>query len=566
MGRYNFIKLCASIILINYIFIYGDSISPHGANFKIACEDCHTEKGWRVAVNEIKFDHSGTGFQLIGGHKKADCAGCHSSLKFNEVGVLCADCHTDIHRNELGNNCENCHTPLNWDNRNRSLDIHAATDFPLIGMHANLDCQSCHRNEQQREFGRLSTECSSCHLSSFQKTENPNHQLAGFELDCKQCHYNTQRNWQKANYRHVESFPLLSGHSGLACKDCHQTIYKGTNNACVNCHQTDYNSTTQPSHSKFQFPTVCERCHEPTVWTTAIFDHFTESGFQLEGAHATPQVGCISCHVNNQLTGLPQDCYGCHRTDFEKVSDPNHVTGHFPVTCEDCHNQNAFAPADFNHNDTNFPLTGAHASTECSGCHQNGYSNTPMECASCHLQDYQGTTDPDHAAQNFPQTCEDCHSTTAWTPASFDHSQTQFPLTGAHRSVDCSQCHGNGYSNTPMECVSCHQQDYDNTTNPAHAAAQFPTTCEDCHSTTAWEPAQFDHDGLYFPIYSGKHRNEWNQCADCHNNANDYKAFECINCHEHNQTEMNDKHREVNNYSYNSAACYDCHPQGKADD
>ena len=30
-------------------------------------------------------------------------------------------------------------------------------------------------------------------------------------------------------------------------------------------------------------------------------------------------------------------------------------------------------------------------------------------------------------------------------------------------------------------------------------------TCDTCHSTTAWRPASFDHDGRYFPIYSGKH-------------------------------------------------------------
>lgn len=471
-----------------------ETSSPHGSNFKIPCQQCHTEKGWQVDVQKISFDHSETGYALMGGHARVECQACHSSLKFNEVGIQCADCHNDVHRNELGIACENCHTPNSWDNRTQSLNIHSATDFPLIGAHANVDCQACHRTEQGREFSGLSTECSSCHLNSYLENSGINHELAGFNRDCASCHFNATHSWKQTHYTHISSFPLAGGHRNIPCADCHQDRYKGTPNACVSCHQSDFNRTTDPPHAVFQFPTVCERCHTTTVWSSAVFDHFEESGFRLEGIHATAQVGCMSCHVNNQLTGLPKDCYGCHQSDFEQVTNPDHVAGHFPFTCLDCHNQNSFTPADFNHDATNFPLT------------------------------------------------------------------------GAHRSLDCSQCHGNGYANTPLECVACHQKEYDNTSDPAHAAAQFPTTCADCHSTSAWTPAQFDHDGLYFPIYSGKHRDEWNQCADCHTNAADYKVFECINCHEHERTKMDDKHREVQNYSYNSAACYDCHPQGKADD
>ena len=47
------------------------------------------------------------------------------------------------------------------------------------------------------------------------------------------------------------------------------------------------------------------------------------------------------------------------------------------------------------------------------------------------------------------------------------------------------------------------------TTDPDHTAAGFSTDCATCHSETAWEPSTFDHDGLYFPIYSGEHDGEW---------------------------------------------------------
>ncbi len=45
-----------------------------------------------------------------------------------------------------------------------------------------------------------------------------------------------------------------------------------------------------------------------------------------------------------------------------------------------------------------------------------------------------------------------------------------------------------------------------------------------------------------------------------------YAVFECILCHEHNQSEMDDEHRDVSGYRYESVACYQCHPDGRADD
>jgi len=114
-----------------------------------------------------------------------------------------------------------------------------------------------------------------------------------------------------------------------------------------------------------------------------------------------------------------------------------------------------------------------------------------------------------------------------------------------------------------MECVACHQTEYNNTADPNHGGAQFPNTCEDCHSTTAWTPANWDHDGQYFPIFSGKHREAWDTCMDCHMTPNDYSQFECINCHEHNKTDMDDDHSEVNGYTWESQACLTCHPDGK---
>ncbi len=182
------------------------------------------------------------------------------------------------------------------------------------------------------------------------------------------------------------------------------------------------------------------------------------------------------------------------------------------------------------------------------------------------MNDYSASSNPDHDAIAIPTDCEICHTTNpGWEPASFPIHNEYWPLTGAHLTIasDCDACHGGNYISTPNECVGCHLDDYNQTTDPDHQAAQFPTTCEDCHTTIAWVPSTFDHDGQYFPIYSGEHEGEWNTCSECHPNPSNYGVFTCLTCHE--QGETDDEHNEVTGYSYNSDACYACHPNGEAE-
>ncbi|HMD14713.1 MAG TPA: hypothetical protein VKI62_08815, partial [Bacteroidota bacterium] len=105
-------------------------------------------------------------------------------------------------------------------------------------------------------------------------------------------------------------------------------------------------------------------------------------------------------------------------------------------------------------------------------------------------------------------------------------------------------------------CYSCHTTDYSGTTNPNHTAAGFPTTCQTCHTTTAWTGATFNH--TWFPT---SHGNAGGVCATCHTNPSDYTVFQCTVCHTQSQTTS--EHSGVNGYVWNSANCYQCHPNGR---
>jgi len=552
---------CISCHLVDF----NNSRNPNHltAGFPQDCTICHTTAQWKGA----KFDHtSATRFPLTGAHTTVACADCHKNNVFKGLAANCVSCHLTEFNNSKNPNhaaagfpqdCVLCHTTVQW--KDAKFD-HSRTRFPLTGAHTTIDCLRCHGNNQ---FSSLNPACVTCHLTDFNNSRNPNHVTAGFPQDCTICHTTAQ--WKGAKFDHntATRFPLTGAHTTVACADCHKNnLFRGLPSTCVSCHLAAYNGTTNPNHVAAGFPTDCILCHTTTQWKGAVFNHST-TGFILTGAHINQT--CIQCHANNRFAGTPVQCSGCHLPDYTKTANPNHTAAGFPQDCSLCHNTTSWAGAAFNHNSaTKFPLTGAHVTVSCNQCHKNNvFAGLSPACVSCHLANFSSATNPNHVAAGFPQDCTICHIAKAWTPASFNHSKTRFPLSGAHVSVTCTNCHiGGKYAGTPTDCWSCHQKEYNSTTNPNHPAAGFPQNCSTCHSTITWTGATFTHSK--FPIYSGAHRGKWTTCADCHTNSNNYAVFSCLNCHEHQKTTMDSKHRGVGNYVYNSANCYACHPSGRA--
>ncbi len=554
-------KKLALILLIIFVqsFTFGQK-SPHGKNFNIKCSNCHTTDSWKVNVHKIKFDHSTTGFKLIGQHKDVNCSSCHKSLKFDDAPTDCASCHTDIHQNSVGSDCASCHTPDSWMVSN-VLGIHERSRFPLLGVHQTLDCSQCHKSASLLNFKPLGVTCYDCHKEQYLATTNPNHIQAEFSTNCEECHSVTSSSWAASEFNH-DFFPLTGGHAVSNCFSCHaRNTFSGLNTDCYSCHRSNYEATTNPNHIDLQYPTNCELCHTITTWTDATFDH-NSTNFPLTGAHTS--LSCDNCHSNG-YTGTSTLCISCHQDKYN--SAPEHVAQNYPTTCEQCHNTTTWSDVTFDHNTTNFPLTGAHTTVSCDNCHADGYAGTSTVCNDCHSSNYASTTNPNHQNLGLSTDCAVCHTTNpGWSPALFPNHNDYYQLLGAHANItDCASCHNGDYNNTPTICYDCHQSDYNNTNNPPHQSAQFPTDCESCHTQSAWVPSTFDHDGQYFPIYSGKHNGEWNTCADCHTNPNDYSVFSCITCHEHNQSDMNSEHSGVSGYVYESSACYSCHPTGGGD-
>ena len=536
---------------------YNNAADHAAQNYPTDCTMCHNSTDWK----QTDFNHSTTEFPLLGEHTSASCSSCHES-GFAGTTMICSECHkndfdqsTNPNHGAIGLslNCEDCHNSNAWT---PSLFKHESTGFLLEGQHLSAQCSSCHTSNTESP----ATDCYSCHTSKYKNA--PNHLAQNYPQDCVMCHNTTD--WTQADFDHsTTEFPLLDSHISVSCNSCHETAFTGTSKVCGECHKTNYDQSTNPNHGAIGLSLNCEDCHNSNAWTPSLFKH-ESTGFILEGQHLSAQ--CSDCHTSNTESPA-SDCYTCHTDKYNTA--PDHLAQSYPKDCSMCHNSTDWKQSDFDHSTTQFPLTGAHSSEACAGCHGNGYAGTSTDCYSCHNDDYINTANPNHVNLSIAVNCQDCHSTDpGWSPALFPNHNDYYLLQGAHSNIrnNCSDCHTNGYNNTPTTCFGCHETDYNNTTNPNHSAASFPTTCSDCHSESAWTPSTFDHDNQYFPIYSGKHRGEWNLCSDCHEVQSNFSQFTCISCHEHNKTETDSHHSGVSGYSYTSSACYDCHPTGKEDD
>jgi hypothetical protein len=506
------------------------------------CNSCHTTSGWKPST----YDHNLSAYKLTGKHITALCANCHINNIFKGTSSNCYTCHAakDTHQGNLGTDCSNCHGTTGWK---PSTFNHNLSAFKLSGQHVIVSCLNCHPNNI---FRGTSSNCNTCH----QKDDNHHGQ---FGTDCGSCH--TTGGWKPATFNHnLSNFKLTGQHVTVACLNCHKNnIFRGTSSNCNACHAIN------DAHSG-QFGTDCSSCHSTSGWKPATFDH-NLSGFKLTGQHVS--VDCSSCHSNHVYRGTPTNCNACHASN-----DTHH--GQFGTDCGSCHSTSGWKPANFDHSSSGFPLTGLHRNLNCAQCHSSGvYSGLSATCNSCHSEPavHAGMFGTDcaqcHTTSNwnasfshsgFPLTgthtslgckqchtngtygglskdcvschaepavhagmfgtdCGQCHTTSNWN-ATFSHSG--FPLTGAHTSLGCTNCHTNGtYGGLSKDCVSCHAE-------PAVHAGMFGTDCTQCHTTSNWN-ASFSHSG--FPL-TGAHTNLG--CMQCHTNGS-YGGLsrDCVSCH-----------------------------------
>jgi hypothetical protein len=204
-------------------------------------------------------------------------------------------------------------------------------------------------------------------------------------------------------------------------------------------------------------------------------------------------------------------------------------------------------------------LTKAHSKLEgmsnCTQCHELGAAVSDQKCLDCHneIQSLVSQNRGLHANNSVKaQNCFECHSEhhgrnfdmVRFDQKNFNHNRTGYNLEGAHRSVDCRECHKSEnisdrkFKNDPdtwlgleQKCLSCHSDFHQGT---------LPNDCLQCHNMDGFTPVtKFNHESADYKL-RGQHLVV--DCKECHQttvkNGKEFQQFsglafnDCKACHQ----------------------------------
>ena len=519
--------------------------SPHEGHLfgKRECEWCHSPTF--KTLKQQNFDHTErTRFDLGPAHKAIKCYNCHTkALGESKPSGACEQCHAKDNKHgdrfkEFGSppKCATCH-PSGGPKFTPNMFNHAKnTRFVLTGKHADVKCRACHRGKDPSDFesftklinGKGQADCMGCHQhKNVHDRKYTSSQCTG-KGGGTGCHTDAGKIEVKytnmvALYHGPQSkFPLVKGHKGVPCADCHtgrsakgQTTFEKIPtdcNASGKCHEDSLHKGTLGKD--------CEACHSSGTWDALKFDHdkpFPDDAkgevksFPLKGAHKENK--CEECHTNKrQFAQTPSKCSaeGCH-------ADDDAHKGRLGDRCEQCHVETGDNL--FNHNTmSKFHLDGKHLEVRCADCHPSiTFKPRPTTCFGCHPE-------PRVHKGQYGTQCEQCHTTKTFEDVKPLHDVGDFSLRGMHDSLACERCHKD---NRPLAgsgnmCINCHRQD------DIHGNSLSPR-CGECHTQWSFTPARFDHSRVGCNL-TGLHRTF--ACFDCHKAGNFVGlAANCASCH-----------------------------------
>jgi len=234
--------------------------------FPTTCEGCHDTVLW----TDGKFDHSTTGFPLVGAHTVPPraCADCHKNNNYNITVTTCISCHqtdfngatTPVPHTGFPTTCELCHNTVLWTNATFN---HNNTPFPLTGLHTSVACALCHVNGN---YTTLPLTCIGCHQATYNTTTNPGHaaQPTFFpSAQCSTCH--TTAGWTPATFNHTQytRFSINHGNANGVCATCHTNSNDYSIFQCTQCHGGNNSANFHhPGVNGYVYNSVnCYQCH-----------------------------------------------------------------------------------------------------------------------------------------------------------------------------------------------------------------------------------------------------------------------------------------------------------------
>ena len=204
------------------------------------CQTCHSTNAWRPAT----FNHN-SAFKLTGAHVGIACAKCHTSANtLAGMPKVCAGCHTKPagHIPVASTVCQTCHSTKAW----QPATFNHSSAFKLTGVHATLNCASCHKGGV---YSGLPTTCSGCHTRA--GIHSPL-----YPATCTVCH--STAGWKPILYKGPHAFPMNHNGAGGRCTTCHASSKVAY--TCAKCHSDSWAIAKHSGVSGFSV-TTCAKCH-----------------------------------------------------------------------------------------------------------------------------------------------------------------------------------------------------------------------------------------------------------------------------------------------------------------
>jgi hypothetical protein len=375
--------------------------TPHRRTLGPACTTCHTTETWDTR----KVDHGLTAFTLVGAHGTVACAKCHTQKITRPLGFnRCSSCHDNVHRESIKDDCRACHTETTFNTA--KFDHAERTDFPLVGKHDGLACAKCHKDVSRQDvplaakvldYGGARAECSACHQDEHK---------GQYGRLCDGCH--RPSTFKTAGFAHPAHPEFFGGsHTTVACAKCHVPtagppaleagftgpVARATPPAmtCSVCHEDVHLGQVGPA---------CDGCHaiDAAKFAAPRFSH-DRASFQLAGKHRSAP--CAKCHTVETrafpagtgtarlLKPVSNTCRTCH--------DDQHL-GQLDQDCSRCHSAETFTVTTYEHTTLSGLFRGFHQRLACATCHKKETGEFPAghgsairfavgkACASCHRQ------------------------------------------------------------------------------------------------------------------------------------------------------------------------------------
>jgi len=304
------------------------------------CMKCHNQNHWKPVVN---FSHDNTKFVLTGKHTDVVCQKCHKLLldpkpphkrdtTYNKfIGLEfknCTNCHKDKHDNKFGQDCDRCHVTNGWKVLDQRNVDHSKTNFPLLGKHADLKCDNCHK-PNVRFTNDDFDQCLDCHKDTH-NNQFTNRIDNGVCVSCHSVNGFLPALFTLEDHNKTE-FKLVGAHIAQPCFVCHEMVnldnksyrnFKPPERLCQDCHKDPHQGQFANSIPAKQ----CQVCHKVISWKEINFEHNRDTKYPLEGAHK--KVICTGCHKTNKnsdqefIVYKPIDtkCKSCHAGEMKALN------------------------------------------------------------------------------------------------------------------------------------------------------------------------------------------------------------------------------------------------------